>query len=58
METYRKSILEYADVRSAVDLAREEALEEGREEGAGIMKRSSSFKDASSGICLLKISST
>jgi len=33
METYRKSILEYADVRSAVDLAREEALEEGIEKG-------------------------
>jgi len=33
METYRKSILEYDDVRSAVDLAREEALEEGIEKG-------------------------
>jgi len=33
METYRKNILEYADVRDAVDLAREEALEEGVEKG-------------------------
>jgi len=31
METYRKSILEYADVRSAVDLAREEAREKAWE---------------------------
>ncbi|MCL1938444.1 MAG: Rpn family recombination-promoting nuclease/putative transposase [Candidatus Azobacteroides sp.] len=31
METYRKSILEYHDVRSAVDYAREEGIEEGRE---------------------------
>jgi len=31
METYRKSILEYQDVRDAVDYAREEAFEKGRE---------------------------
>ena len=31
MGKYRKSILEYADVRGAVDLAREEAFEEARE---------------------------
>ena len=29
METYRKSILEYQDVRDAVDYAREEGREEG-----------------------------
>jgi len=33
MEAYRKSILKYRDVRSAVDLARDEGREEGREEG-------------------------
>lgn len=37
METYRKSILEYHDVRSAMECARDEALEkgiiQGREEG-------------------------
>jgi flagellar biosynthesis/type III secretory pathway protein FliH len=37
MEAYRKSILDYEDVRSAVDLAfeegREEALKEGEERG-------------------------
>ena len=33
MEKYRKSILEYHDVRGAVDLAREEAREEALEEG-------------------------
>ena len=33
METYRKSILEYHDVRLAVDCAREEARKEAREEG-------------------------
>ena len=32
MEAYRKSVLEYQDVRDAVDLAREEGREEGREE--------------------------
>ena len=31
METYRKSILEYADVRSAVDYALEEGIEKGME---------------------------
>jgi len=36
METYRKSILKYHDVRSAVDCAREEGVEKGREEGIGI----------------------
>jgi len=33
MEAYRKSILKYQDVRSAVDLAREEGREEGIEKG-------------------------
>ena len=33
METYRKSILEYQDVRSAMDCAREEGREEGIEKG-------------------------
>ena len=33
METYRKSILEYQDVRSAMDCAREEGREEGLEKG-------------------------
>jgi predicted transposase/invertase (TIGR01784 family) len=33
MEAYRKSILDYEDVRSAVDLAKEEAFEEGEERG-------------------------
>jgi len=33
MIAYRKSILKYRDVRSAVDLARDEGREEGREEG-------------------------
>jgi predicted transposase/invertase (TIGR01784 family) len=33
METYRKSILEYQDVRDAVDYARVEAFEKGIEEG-------------------------
>jgi predicted transposase/invertase (TIGR01784 family) len=35
METYRKSVLEYQDVRDAVDLARDEGRDEGREEGIG-----------------------
>lgn len=33
METYRKSILDYDDVRSAVDFAREEGLNDGIEKG-------------------------
>jgi len=33
METYNKSILEYQDVRSAMDCAREEGIEEGIEKG-------------------------
>ena len=33
MKEYRKSILNYQDVRDAVDLAREEGREEGRDEG-------------------------
>jgi len=33
MEAYRKSILKYRDVRSAVDLARDEGIEEGIEKG-------------------------
>jgi len=32
MESYNKSILEYRDVRSAVEYAREEGIEKGREE--------------------------
>ncbi len=39
MEEYRKSILEYQDVRDAVDYAREEARKEGREEGVGVGKK-------------------
>ena len=31
METYNKSILEYQDVRSAMDCAREEGIEKGIE---------------------------
>ena len=33
MGNYRKSILEYNDVRNAVDYAREEGIVRGREEG-------------------------
>jgi len=33
METYKKSVLEYDDVRSAMNCAREEGREEGHEEG-------------------------
>jgi len=33
METYRKSILEYQDVRSAMDCAREESMEKGIKKG-------------------------
>ena len=33
METYRKSILKYHDVRSAMDCAREEGLEKGLKRG-------------------------
>ena len=33
MEAYRKSVLEYQDIRDAIDYAREEALEEGIERG-------------------------
>lgn len=33
MEAYRKSILEYDDVRDAVDFAREEGLKKGMEKG-------------------------
>ncbi|MDR3060683.1 MAG: Rpn family recombination-promoting nuclease/putative transposase [Dysgonamonadaceae bacterium] len=33
MEKYNKSILEYSDVRDAVEYARETGREEGREEG-------------------------
>ena len=36
MEKYRKSILEYSDVRSAVSCAREEGVEKGIEKGVGI----------------------
>jgi len=36
METYNKSILQYHDVRLAMDCARDEGREEGREEGIGI----------------------
>lgn len=35
MKAYKKSILEYDDVRSAVDFAREEGVEKGRKEGIG-----------------------
>jgi len=38
METYNKSILQYHDVRLAMDCARDEGREEGREEGIEIEK--------------------
>jgi len=45
METYRKSILDYQDVRSAMDCAREEGREEGIEKGIerGIEKEKNSI---------------
>jgi len=45
METYRKSILEYQDVRSAMECAREESMEKGIKKGIkkGIEKEKNSI---------------